>query len=102
MNDKALSGVGIDHRQAPEALAVEQGVRNEVHGPDLVRAPCQGPFHPTRRHHVAPWTLRTQVLTFLTAKPTHAFVAHRPAFPTQQDMEPSIAVPNTLARSRMM
>jgi hypothetical protein len=57
MDGKSFSGVGIDHCQGTEPLAAEQGVRDKVHRPDLVRPLCQGPLNPTRCHHVAPWTL---------------------------------------------
>jgi hypothetical protein len=82
MDGKALSSVGIDHCQGPEPLAVEQSVGDKVHRPDLVRPLCQGPLDPAPRHDVAPWTLRTQVQAFLTVKPAHTLVVHRPAFPS--------------------
>lgn len=66
MDGKALSGIGIDHCQGPEPLAVEQGVWDKVHGPNHVRGLCaKGRSTPARRHHVAPWTLRMQVQTVL-------------------------------------
>ena len=81
MDGKALPGVGINHRQGPEPLAVEQGVGHEVYRPDLVRLGSQRPLDPACRHDVAPWTLRAQVQAFLTVETTHTLVVHRPTLP---------------------
>lgn len=98
MDGKAFTGKGIDDGQRPEPPAIEQGVRHEIHGPDLVRTGSRQPIQPVRRHEVATGSLGTQVQPFFTVKPENPLMVYGPAFPPQQDMNTTIAV--TLPHSR--
>lgn len=78
-NGQPFPSVGIDVRQCVEPLAVEKGVGNEIHGPDLEPPLDRQPFQTTRRRHVMARPPGPQVQPFFPVLPLDPLVVDQPA-----------------------
>jgi hypothetical protein len=88
----------IDYRQEPETTPIEELVGHEIHRPDLVCRRRRRPGRTVAARPFAAWRLRPDRQPFFAVKAMHALAVYDPAFPSQQDMEPAIPVPDPRRR----
>ncbi len=87
-----LSCVDVHDGQDPDGSAVEQLVRHEVLGPDLVGSLCPRTSLAVAPGPLAPRQLGPDRQAFLGVEPVDPLVVHNPSFPPQQHVQAPVAV----------
>jgi len=84
--------MAIDDRQDPERTSVEDAIRHKVHGPDLVWTADRGPPVSVAPGPFALGQLGPNRQPFVPVDPVGALVVHLPALPSQQEVQPPVAI----------
>jgi len=98
VQSKTLSREHVDHRQHPHLPAVRQRVMHEVHGPTLGRSGSWLQLASDNRRPSPFRSLPFKSEPFFGVQPVNPLVVDRPTFPTQDHVQPSIAVADSHRR----
>ena len=93
-DSQTFSGELIHHRQGTKASAVEQSVRDEIHGPAIIGMRYLGASAAVTRHTPSFGPLGSEVESSQTVDAVHALDVDAPSLPPQEDMDAPVAVTN--------